>query len=77
MAAKISGWYGQASCKDADSKIFMSHIPKTILVAKAICEDCPVKVPCKKAYARVDCVAAGKTLYERLMESRKRVDGNN
>ena len=68
------GWYKDANCKDSDPKIFMSHDKQTIETAKMFCQGCSVKSPCKKSYAKIDCVAGGQTLLERLKEKWKRID---
>jgi hypothetical protein len=68
------GWYSSALCKDEEAKVFMSHDPEGIAKAKSICRDCTVKVQCKKQYFFIDCVAGGTTLYERLVESWKRIE---
>jgi WhiB family redox-sensing transcriptional regulator len=39
-------WRKQAACKGLDPEIFYPVTDEEALVAKAVCDDCPVRTPC-------------------------------
>jgi WhiB family redox-sensing transcriptional regulator len=51
-------WVTEGKCRDMDSAIFFPSDGIGVQIARRICEDCPVKVPCLE-YALADRVDHG------------------
>jgi WhiB family transcriptional regulator, redox-sensing transcriptional regulator len=48
MATQLTTWRALALCAGTDPAAFYSETPKAIAVAKAVCEECPVRDECRE-----------------------------
>lgn len=67
-------WMGRAACRHSDQRLFLSHDASYIDVAKSICAQCPVRLPCLEQFWDVNAVVAGMTRHDRLTKMWKRME---